>query len=69
LYIRKEHLLEQKEITFGREAIPVNYQGVINIFICAVEIYVWSEDNNASKIFDSSMSFPYNVWFEGTTKE
>jgi len=59
----------QGEYHFLQQSIPVQLSGNYKQHSQdPVVITVWSDDKDAPKIFDLSMSYPNSVWFEGKTE-
>src|SRR4030066_379942 len=53
----------------GKKSVPVQLTGNYKSFSDdPVDIQVWSEDKDAFEVFDSSMSYPYSIWFDGKTE-
>ncbi|PWB53892.1 MAG: hypothetical protein C3F13_08275 [Anaerolineales bacterium] len=53
----------------GQKSVPVQLTGNYKSFSDdPVDIQVWSEENDAIEVFDSSMRYPYSIWFDGKTE-
>lgn len=68
-YQAKNSFFAKGNYHFRQRSIPVELTGSYKSYSAdAVEIHMWSDEEGASEIFNSSMRYPYSLWFDGKTE-